>query len=200
MQTQLEKKSQSRLYIAATLFLASIATSFAFAYLSHQRAQYWVVVRPVPAGTKLTSADINVTSIDLNHRVNGYLHSSTNPIGAITLRNLFAGELLFRDGLTRTSIGLRMERVSIPMRSVDLPQTLSQGDVVKLFHLVDVRAGEDPVPPQLILHSAYLVEVDRKRGNFGGEISVTFSIAREEVPDLLAATTSGRIVAVASGG
>ena len=56
------------------------------------------------------------------------------------------------------------------------------------------------IAPERISMSAFIDSIDRKGNSFGGDVGVTLSVDRSEVAQILAATTSGRIVIVSSHG
>lgn len=194
------KKSQKRMAIAITLFLASITTSFAFAFLSNQGSAYWVVTSPLPKGVAITREDIQISRMKLSRATDGYFGGDINPIGAITKRSFAAGELLLKGALTNNADHLSAENVSLSVRSVDIPASVAPGDRVTIYQLHDARNGEGAIEPQLIMSSIFLVSIEGRKGNFSGDVSVTLSLGRNQIPTLLAATTSGRLVIVAAGG
>ena len=194
------KKSQKRMAIAITLFLASITTSFAFAFLSNQGSAYWVVTSPLPKGVAITREDIQISRMKLSRATDGYFGGDINPIGAITKRSFAAGELLLKGALTNNADHLSAENVSLSVRSVDIPASVAPGDRVTIYQLHDARNGEGAIEPQLIMSSIFLVSIEGRKGNFSGDVSVTLSLGRNQISTLLAATTSGRLVIVAAGG
>lgn len=200
MVTDIGKKSQSRMMIALALFLTSIATSFVFAYLSNQGSGYWVVKAPLPKGVEITREDLEISRMKLSRATDGYLESSINPIGVITQRAFASGELLLRSALTTDNNQLSAESLSLSIRSVDIPASVTPGDRVALYQLHDARNGEEAIEPRLIISSLFLTSIEGKKGNFSGEISITVSLDRNHIPILLAATTSGRLVVVATSG
>lgn len=200
MATEIGKKSQKRMAIAITLFLASITTSFAFAFLSHQGSAYWVVTSPIPKGVAITREDVEISRMKLSRATDGYIKGNLNPVGVITKRSFASGELLLRSAITASPDQLSAERVSLSLRSVDIPASIVPGDRVTIYQLHDARNGEEAIEPQLILSSLFLVSIEGRKGNFSGDVSVTISLDRKEIPTLLAATTSGRLVVVATSG
>lgn len=194
------KKTQGRMLIAITLFFASIMTSFAIAFLSNQGSAYWVVKSPIPKGVQITREDIEISKMKLSRMTDGYLVSSTNPIGTITKRAFASGELLYLGALTNTSDQMTSETLSLSIRAVDIPTSLLPGDSIAIYQLHDARNGEAAIEPRLVLSSLFLASVEGKKGNFSGEISVSVALDREKIPTLLAATTSGRLVIVARSG
>lgn len=200
MAKEIGKKSEKRMAIAITLFLASITTSFAFAFLSHQGSAYWVVTSALPKGVAITRDDVEVSRMKLSRATDGYIQSNLNPIGVITKRSFASGELLLRSAITDSPDQLSAERLSLSLRSVDIPASIVPGDLVTIYQLHDARNGEEAIEPQLILSSLFLVSIEGRKGNFSGDVSVTISLDRKDIPTLLAATTSGRLVIVATSG
>lgn len=200
MAKEIGKKSEKRMAIAITLFLASITTSFAFAFLSHQGSAYWVVTSPLPKGVAITRDDVEISRMKLSRATDGYIQGNLNPIGVITKRSFASGELLLRSAITDSPDQLSAERLSLSLRSVDIPASIVPGDLVTIYQLHDARNGEEAIEPQLILSSLFLVSIEGRKGNFSGDVSVTISLDRKDIPTLLAATTSGRLVIVATSG
>ena len=195
-----QKKSQTRLYIAASLFVASIAASFLISYISHQGQSYWVVKSALPKGVQIDSADLQLVQADLAVGIFGYLGSAVNPVGSITLRNLQAGEILNAGAISEDSQELTTESLSISIRASDLPPDISIGEMVALYHVHDARNGEEVIAPERVLSGVFVRAISQGSANFGSDISLTLSLNRESVPILLAATSSGRIVVVSING
>lgn len=200
MNSNIEKKSQSRLLIAGALFLTSILASLLIAYISSMGGKYWVLTRPLPRGVEITSSDIALAKVMLGRGVQGYLSSTLNPVGSTTIRNLQSGALLNYSDLSNDASEQDSESIAISTRSVDLPSTVSVGDLVSLYQVFDSRNGEATLAPQLVLSGLFVKEISQKGANFGGDFALTLSLNREDVPTALAATSSGRLVVVASRG
>ena len=195
-----DKKSHSRLLIAGALFLTSVIASLLIAYISTTGGKYWILIHPLPQGVQITASDITLTKASLGQGVDGYLSSSVNPIGSITRRNLAARSLLNTSDLTNDLSELDSESISIAVKSSDIPSTTSVGDLISLYQVFDSRNGEQVLPPQRVIDGVFIRELSQKGANFGGDISLTISLRREDIPDVLAATSNGRLVVVASHG
>lgn len=195
-----EKKSQSRIFIAIALFLASIATSFLIAFISSQGISYWVVREAIPQGVRITSEDVTLVQIKLGRTADGYLKESTSPIGSITQRALARGEVLHRSALAHSTQRESSGSVSLAIRSSDIPPSVKIGDFVSIYQVHDVRNGETSREPQLVLPHLFLENISSREGNFSGELSLTVSLDQRDIPSLLAATTSGRLVIVGISG
>ena len=193
-------RNQNRLYIAFALFITSILAAFAISLAANKSQSYWVLNRPLPAGVQISASDISQAQALISYAPNTYLLSDTNPIGSITRRNLYQGEILNSESLTRNLELRRTEEVSLSIRASDIPAQASVGDYVTLYQLHDFQNGEIWQPPQRVLTGAFISSLKGDGGNFGGELSITLALSSEKVPQLLAATSSGRIVIVASHG
>jgi hypothetical protein len=200
MVTNIQKKSQSRMLVAIVLFLASIATSFFIAFASHQGSSYWVTRAPLPAGARITAENVALTNVTFGRTTSGYLPSSRSPIGAITKRSIAQGEILHESALSQSSRALTAESISLPIRATDFPPTVKPGDLVSIYQLHDARNGESAIAPQLIISPAFVEAISGKDRNFSGDLSISVSLNRADVPAILAATTSGRLVIVAIRG
>lgn len=195
-----DKKSQTRLIIAGTLFFASIFASFFISYISHQSGSFWVTTHPIAKGVQIETSDVQLVSANLDNGIRGYLADSANPIGSITRRVLTAGELLNISALSESVDELVTESLSLSIRNSDIPASVIAGDLVTLYQVHDARNGEIGVEPIRVLSGVYIKEISQKGSNFGSDLSLTVSLGRDDIPRVLSATASGRIVVVASRG
>lgn len=200
MQSTHQKQSNTRLLIAGALFLTSILASLIIAYISSTADSYWVLKKPLSQGVLVESSDITIEKITLGRGAIGYLSSPQNPVGLVTRRNLSAGEILNAGDLSANREDLNRESLSIGIRVTDIPVETSAGDLVTLYQIYDARNGEVVPEPRRIISGVFIKEISRKSANFGTDLSLTVSIRGDDVPLVLAATSSGRIVVVASRG
>jgi len=195
-----KRNSHARLILAATLCGATLLASFAMSMAANQREKYWVVLHPIAAGTQIEASDLGLQSVVLGSSEGNYLPAATNPIGSITRRQLSSGELLEGNSITDDSSGMVNQQVSISARIVDIPAALTVGEVVSIYQVHDAKNGETASPARHVLGGVFVTSFDRKGNNFGGEAALTLSINRELIPELLDATTSGRLVIVRAHG
>ncbi len=167
---------------------------------ANEREDFWILTRSVTKGSALTAADLTTTAVALGDSANRYLSATSNPIGSVTLRQIRAGELIDNAALSPDGSALVNQELSLSIRSVDMPAELAAGDLVTLFHLHDARNGEPAKEPLRVISSVFVSSVDRQSSNFGGEVALTLSINRLFVEEVLAATTSGRVVVIGLNG
>ena len=195
-----KRNSHSRLILAATLCGATLLATFAMSIAANRGEEYWVVLHPIAAGTQLEASDLGLQSVVLGSSEGNYLSANSNPIGLITRRQLSSGELLGGNSVTDQSSAMVNQQVSLSVRAVDIPADLSVGEVISIYQLHDAQNGEAAVGAEHILGGVFVTALDRKGSNFGGEAALTVSINRELIPELLDATTSGRLVVVRAHG
>ena len=195
-----KRNSHTRLILATTLCGATLLASFAMSVAANQKEKYWVVLRPIAAGTQIEAADLGLESVVLGSSEGNYLPAALNPIGSITRRALSSGELLGGNSITDDSSAMVNRQISISVRSVDIPAGLTVGEMISIYHLHDAKNGQAALAPEFVQGGVFVSALDRKGNNFGGEAALTVSINRESISELLNATTSGRLVIVRAHG
>ncbi|CAN2242193.1 SAF domain-containing protein [Candidatus Planktophila dulcis] len=195
-----KRNSHTRLILATTLCGATLLASFAMSVAANQKEKYWVVLRPIAAGTQIEAADLGLESVVLGSSEGNYLPAALNPIGSITRRALSSGELLGGNSITDDSSAMVNRQISISVRSVDIPAGLTVGEIISIYQLHDAKNGQAALAPEFVQGGVFVSALDRKGNNFGGEAALTVSINRESISELLNATTSGRLVIVRAHG
>ena len=196
----LKKNSHNRLLLTIILVCAALAASFAMSLAANQKDRYWITLNPISAGSEVLISDLGYASVSLGAASSGYLSGDINPAGSIALRGIPAGELLHGSALSKNPSAQRNSEVSLSVRAVDIPADMAVGELVTIYHLHDSKNGEIQAPLQRVLGGVFIAAIDRKSANFGSDIALTVSLDREFIPDLLTATTSGRLVIVRSNG
>ena len=195
-----KRNSHTRLILATTLCGATLLASFAMSVAANQKEKYWVVLRPIAAGTQIEAADLGLESVVLGSSEGNYLPAALNPIGSITRRALSSGELLGGNSITDDSSAMVNRQISISVRSVDIPAGLTVGEMISIYQLHDAKNGQAALAPEFVQGGVFVSALDRKGNNFGGEAALTVSINGESISELLNATTSGRLVIVRAHG
>ena len=200
MKTTPEKKSQTRLIVALSLFALSIFASFLISYTSHMGEKYWVLNRSVAQGNQIESKDLTLITADIASVRDSYLSSNDSPDGSFALRNLRAGELIAKEEISIEPPEYINSTISLSLRIADLPSGVKAGDLVDLYQVHDARNGEAVQSPTTVVSGAYLSALTRKSANFGSDIAATFLVRDSHILNLLTASASGRIVVVAHHG
>jgi hypothetical protein len=102
--------------------------------------------------------------------------------------------------LSQDANAVEMSSVPVSVRASDMPIDLQVGQAVNLYHVGDSHLSKDIGPPNLILSNAFILGIDRKGQNLGGDLALTISINRRNVLQVLEATASGRVVVVRVNG
>ena len=200
MTKPLEKNSHTRLIVASSLFALSILASFLFTYTSHLGEKYWVLIRPVAIGVQINERDLALVKAKLVSPITAYLSARENPAGSISTRNLQSGELIRSTDISSDNRYLTTENISLAVRAVDIPNSVQIGDLVTLYQVQDARNGEAVEPPTEIISGVFIRDISRKSSNFGSDVALTISLNRRDVPQILQASASGRIVVASSHG
>jgi hypothetical protein len=193
-----KKERSTRFIISIALFIAALVASFLMSITANQRQKYWVAVNPVAAGSQVRSQDLSLIEVTLGNSRNKYLPGSINPVGAISLRKLSPGELIPVANLAKPGVMELNEEISLSLRSVDIPIKVAPGSLIHIYQVHDEENGAPVLEPFEVIHGAHVSSLDRKGTNFGGEVALTIATSSRYVERLLAASTSGRLVAVLS--
>lgn len=193
-----KKERSTRFVISIALFIAAIIASFLMSMAANQREEYWVAVNPVAAGSELRSQDLSLIEVTLGSSRGRYLPASINPLGAISLKRLSPGELIPLAGMAKAGDLEQNEEISLSLRSVDIPTQVVPGSLVHIYQVHDEKNGALGLEPFEVIHGAHVTSLDRKGSNFGGEVALTIATSPRYLARLLAASTSGRLVAVHS--
>jgi hypothetical protein len=108
--------------------------------------------------------------------------------------------LIATQSISSQSDSINSAEVSLTIRAIDLPAAVLAGDRISIYLLEDAETGAFPSEPELVLSDIYLGSIERKNSNFGSEAAITIAIGRDEISDVLRATTYGRLVVVKLNG
>lgn len=195
-----DKAAQTRLVVAISLFAAAVISAMALTALGNQSDTYWVAGQSLIPGTQISESDLDVIQVSLGDANGRYLSKGVVIAGAYVLRSIQKGELISTSSVSDTPSVFKSGQVPISIRASDLPEDIELGEVINIYWVPEALGLEKPQMPELAISGAHLNSVNRKAGNFGGEISLTVSVQNNEIFALLKATASGRLVIVRSNG
>lgn len=195
-----KSKIQTRVLIAASLLVASILSSILISVLSNQKQSFWIANRELTPGQQIAATDISKVQVNISAISNNYVPADFNPIGSIVINRIQRTSLIATQSISSQNEAINSAEVSLTIRAIDLPATVLAGDRISIYLLEDAEAGAFPSEPELVLSDIYLGSIERKNSNFGSEVAITIAIGREEISDVLRATTYGRLVVVKLNG
>jgi hypothetical protein len=195
-----KSKIQTRVLIAASLLVASILSSVLISVLSNQKQSFWIANRELTPGQQIAASDISKVQVNISAISNNYVPAGVNPIGSIVINRIQRTSLIATQSISSQNEAINSAEVSLTIRAIDLPATVLAGDRISIYLLEDAEAGAFPSEPELVLSDIYLGSIERKNSNFGSEAAITIAIGREEISDVLRATTYGRLVVVKLNG
>jgi len=195
-----KSKIQTRVLIAASLLVASILSSVLISVLSNQKQSYWIANRELTPGQQIAASDISKVQVNISAISINYVPADVNPIGSIVINRIQRTSLIATQSISSQNETINSAEVSLTIRAIDLPGSVLAGDRISIYLLEDAEAGAFPSEPELVLSDIYLGSIERKNSNFGSEAAITIAIGREEISDVLRATTYGRLVVVKLNG
>ena len=195
-----KSKIQTRVLVAASLLVASILSSVLISVLSNQKQSFWIANRELTPGQQIAASDISKVQVNISAISDNYLPAGVNPIGSIVINRIQRTSLIATQSISSQNEAINSAEVSLTIRAIDLPATVLAGDRISIYLLEDAELGAFPSEPELVLSDIYLGSIERKNSNFGSEAAITIAIGREEISDVLRATTYGRLVVVKLNG
>ena len=195
-----KSKIQTRVLVAASLLVASILSSVLISVLSNQKQSFWIANRELTPGQQIAASDISKVQVNISAISDNYVPAGVNPIGSIVINRIQRTSLIATQSISSQNENINSAEVSLTIRAIDLPATVLAGDRISIYLLEDAEVGAFPSEPELVLSDIYLGSIERKNSNFGSEAAITIAIGREEISDVLRATTYGRLVVVKLNG
>ena len=195
-----KSKIQARVLIAAALLVASILSSVLISIVSNQKQSFWIANRELTPGQQIAVTDISKVQVNISAISNNYVSAEVNPVGSIVINRIQRTALIATQSISSQNEAINSAEISLTIRAIDLPVTVLAGDRISIYLLEDAELGAFPSEPELVLSDIYLGSIERKNSNFGSEAAITIAIGREEISDVLRATTYGRLVVVKLNG
>ena len=193
-------KIQARVLLAASLLVLSVLSSVLISVLSNQKQSFWIANRELTPGQQIAASDISKAEVNISSISNNYIATDINPIGSIVINRIQRSSLIATQSISSESDSINSAEISLTIRAIDLPAAVLAGDRISIYLLEDAESGAFPSEPELILSDIYLGSIERKDSNFGSEAAISIAIGREEISDVLRATTYGRLVIVKLNG
>ena len=195
-----KSKIQTRVLIAASLLVASILSSVLISVLSNQKESFWIANRELTPGQQIAASDISKAQVNISAISQNYIDTEINPIGSIVINRIQKSSLIATQSLSAQGNSINSAEISLTIRAIDLPGTVLAGDRISIYLLEDAESGAFPSEPELVLSDIYLGAIERNNSNFGSVAAITIAIGRDEILDVLRATTYGRLVVVKLNG
>lgn len=199
MRTQ-KKGVPTRTVVAVVLICASFISSFALSSAANQTEMLWGARSVLIPGSRVNASDLVLQRVALPDGDTAYIKQQISIIGFQVLRPIGAGELIPLGALNKGLSNLANTDVPISVQYSDTPLGLESGEVVNLYHVSDPRLSNKVGLPVLVLSRIYISGIDQKSQSLSGNLSLTLSVPKNEVVNLLTATDSGRIVVVRVNG
>lgn len=195
-----KRRTRTRLVTAIALISASFISAFVLSSLSNRTVMMWSGVQNLPPGHIITMGDLAAVRVSLPDGNSDYVNAGENLEGTIVIRSIQSGELIPVSALSNDLQVLETTSVPISVHASDIPINLEAGALINLYHVGDARLNTDIGPPTLLLAHAYILGIDRKGANLGGDLSMTIAINEKRVLQVLEATSTGRVVVVSLNG
>jgi hypothetical protein len=195
-----KSKIQGRVLIAAALLVASLLSSVLISVISNQKQSFWIANRELTPGQQIAATDISKVQVNISAISNNYVAADMNPVGSIVINRIQRTSLIATQSISTQNETINSAEVSLTIRAIDIPTNVLAGDRISIYLLEDAEAGAFPSEPEVVLSDIYLGSIERKNSNFGSEAAITIAIGRDEITDVLRATTYGRLVVVKLNG
>jgi hypothetical protein len=195
-----DKAAQTRLVVAISLFAAAVISAMALTALGNRSDTYWVARVSIIPGAQISENDLTEIDVSLGEASGRYLSKGVLISGAYAVRRIQEGELISINSISDTPSEMQSGQVPLSMRGSDLPEDIELGESIDIYWVPEVMGMEKAATPELVISGVFLNSINRKASNFGSDISMTVSVGKSEIVNLLRATASGRLVVVRSNG
>lgn len=198
--TSYKRRTRTRLFTAIALICGSFLSAFILSSMANRTQLMWGARIPLIPGHKISVNDLEARRVALPDGDAIYLSVQRDLTGSVVLRAVGIGELVPAIAISDNIQAPQISALPISVHGSDIPSDLQAGEVVNLYHVGDSRLTQDIGPPSILLSHTYILGIDRKGQNLGGDLSLTLSVNVKNVLNVLGATASGRIVVVRVNG
>lgn len=191
-----KKRMQVRTIASASLICASFLSAYLLSSMANRTQLLWSARSSLVPGAEISLNDLVPKRVAIPDGVNPYIPVSSRVEHFFVISSIASGELLPARALSSSSTAIHMSAVPVSAHSSDLPADLEVGEAVNLYHVGDSHLSKEIGPPSLVLSRAYILGIDRKGQNLGGDLTLTISVNTKNIMQVLDATASGRVVVV----
>ena len=190
--------TEPRLLLGLALVLCSVAGVAAVVAAADDTVSVWVARSSLAPGMSVGSSDVERASVMLPSS-DRYLSGAANPIGAVVLRPVGAGELVPAASVAAPSAAPARRLVTIPVERHHQPVGLARGEQVDVYLVERDATGTAVGEPSLVLADVTVDGVDDGSSRFTGsslETGVVLAVEPDDVATLLGADSRGTLVLV----
>ncbi len=178
-----------RLWLGIIFILVSVLIAQTLIASATARTLAYVVTKPIPAGSKISLADLLLAEVVLPDSVTA-ISDKNEVVGKVAARDLFSGDLIIPEAISNKSqANLRI--VSVPIRAGHIP-VLESGQLVDVWVTPSTDGMALPGPAQLVISQATLhfvpIGIDPTL-----DTAVTLLIAQTDVQKIVQAMRDGVI-------
>lgn len=187
-----------RFLIGLVLVIASIAGVWLLVASSRQTVPVLQTTRTLLPGDAVTSEDLLVIEVGLGSLDGAYLGPQDLAADAVATRTLPKGELVPASGVGDKG---EVRTTTVVVNSTSLPEGLSPGAAVELWHAPLLDDGRTFDTPRVLVGDAVIARVAESDGVLSqARTDVEVVIDRADVADVLAAITGGAAISVIPAG
>lgn len=191
-----QKRSRARLITAVSLIVASFCSAFILSFMANRSSPALSARVTLIPGHTVLSSDVLAVDVALGAEQNRYFLNNRNIVGSVVLKQVNAGELIPTSAISFAESTQLNSTVPISVHSYDVPADIAVGEKVSLYHVGDPKVSSDVAPAELLIRGAFIVGINSKGQNLGGDLSLTISLQSEQIISIIDATSTGRIVIV----
>lgn len=195
-----KKRIQTRTIAAVSLIFASFLSAYLLSSMANRTELLWSAKTSLIPGTEISRKDLVPKRVAIPDGSDAYISARSDIEHFFVLRSIGRGEFIPASALSANAKAIQMTSVPISVHTSDMPVDLQVGEAVNLYHVGDSHLSKEIGPPSLVLSHAYILGIDRKGQNLGGDLTLTLSVNAKNIMQVLDATATGRIVVVRING
>lgn len=185
----------ARFLIGIAVVALSIGGVWAVVSSSGTTTPVLQATRTIALGEALVSGDFQVVEVGLGTVTDRYLAPQELRPGQIASRTLVEGELLATSAVEDADAD-RTTTIVVES-STGIPAEVAAGSVIELWHSPPVGDDGSQSPPRILVADAIVASVTKTEGMLAAEgTTAEVVIDRTDVPEVLAAITSGSALSV----